>query len=96
MIVAWLKRLFARPQEEVVLERVCIDAGILEECPVCHTVADKQHDARLNIADELLEQRIGAHDPALARFGSNTDAAKRALRALRERYPFSCLCESTG
>lgn len=81
-------------------DRVAIDfdlqAGVLEECPVCRTVFDRQHDERLAAAEIAVHQAFDNHDPRVAIFnGDRADLLKR-LRSARESVPFACICADSG
>ncbi len=95
-MMRWFNRIFAKWARHDAVERIDLEAGVLEECPVCRTIVDKQHDGRLPVADAIAEQRIRARDPSVAAFDGDLDALKQQLRDIRDDYPYACICEDAG
>lgn len=73
-----------------------LEAGVLEECPVCRTVFDRQHDERLPAADQIARQSIERRDARVAVFAGDLDDLCRRLRSVRDRFDFSCTCQQGG
>ena len=75
-------------------ERIDLEAGVLERCPVCHEIVDKQRDDRLGDADRRAAQLVADEDPLVRPFSGDLDRLQRLLREVRKPYPFSCRCEA--
>ena len=73
-----------------------LEAGVLEQCPVCRAIADKLRDDRLTTADTLAAERIAQASPEVAVFGGDLQALQAELREVRREFPYSCTCESIG
>jgi hypothetical protein len=89
---------FRRPGADRDKAAIAIDiaAGVLEECPVCRGVSDKQRDDRLAAAELLAHQRFDAGDPMVAPFrGDRADLLAR-LRSVRARFDYHCTCHDAG
>ena len=95
-MIQWLRRFRARWACHDAAKRIALEAGVLEECPVCRTAVDKQHDDRLAIADQIAEQRMLANDPSVAAFHGDLEALKQQLREVRADCPYTCICEDAG
>jgi hypothetical protein len=90
--------LFRRPgadRDKVAIE-INVAAGVLEECPVCRALTDRGHDNRLAAADVLAHERFDAGDASVAIFGEDRDDLLLRLRSIRKRFPFDCICQSSG
>jgi hypothetical protein len=87
-----------RPGED--RDRVAIEidlaAGVLEECPVCRGISDKQRDDRLPAADLLAHQRFDQAHPSVAVFRGDRDDLLHRLRSVRDRFGFHCTCQDAG
>ncbi|MDJ0738270.1 MAG: hypothetical protein QNJ91_01055 [Gammaproteobacteria bacterium] len=73
-----------------------VASGVLEECPVCRTVSDKQRDDRLPAAELEVHQRFDRADPSVAVFNGDRDDCLRRLRSVRDRFNYHCLCHDMG
>lgn len=73
-----------------------LKAGVLEECPVCRTVTDKQRDDRLPAADAEAHAAFDRNDPQVAIFKGDRDDLLKRLRSARKPLPYSCICEDAG
>lgn len=87
-----------RPGED--RDRVAIEidlaAGVLEECPVCRGISDKQRDDRLPAAGLLAHQRFDQAHPSVAVFRGDRDDLLHRLRSVRDRFGFHCTCQDAG
>jgi len=94
-----LRRLFT-PSPGAARDKVAIEidlaAGVLEECPVCRAVTDRQRDDRLPAADLEAHQRFDHGDPAVAVFDGDRDDLLRRLRDVRKGYDYQCNCQKAG
>jgi len=89
---------FRRPdaaRDKVAIE-IDIAAGVLEECPVCRGVSDKQRDDRLAAADLIAHQRFDASDPSVEAFAGDRDDLLKRLRKVRDRFEYHCTCHDAG
>ena len=81
-------------------DRVAIEidlaTGVLERCPVCRGVSDKQRDDRLPAAELMVHQRFDHADPSVAVFHGDRKDLLRRLRSVRDRFAYHCICKSTG
>lgn len=93
------RRLLA-PSPGAARDRVAIEidlaVGVLEECPVCRAVTDKQRDDRLPAADLEAHQRFDHSDPSIAVFDGDRDDLLRRLRSVRDRCDYHCTCQQAG
>lgn len=83
------------PRDQVAIE-IDVASGVLEECPVCRTVFDRQHDERLAAAELEVHQRFDRDDPSIAVFAGDRDDCIRRLRSVRDRFNYHCLCQQMG
>jgi hypothetical protein len=82
-------------RDRVAIE-IDLEAGVLEQCPVCRAVTDKGRDTRLAAASRIAAERFDAKDPRVAVFqGDRADLARR-LRSVRDRFPWECHCQQGG
>jgi hypothetical protein len=89
---------FKRPgadRDRVAVE-IDLATGVLEECPVCRTVFDRQHDDRLPAAQLEAHQRFDGADPSVAVFNGDRDDLLRRLDTVRGRFGYHCLCQEMG
>ena len=75
-------------------ERIDLEAGVLERCPVCHEIVDKQRDDLLDTADRRAAQLVAESDPLVQSFRGDLDRLKRLLREVRAPRAFNCRCEA--
>jgi len=73
-----------------------LQAGVVERCPICGTVFDRQHDERLPAADVAAHEAFDRHDPLIAIFNGNREDLLARLRSAREPLPYACNCEDQG
>lgn len=87
-------------RDDDVRDRVAVEidlaTGVLEECPVCRTVFDRQNDERLPSAELEVHQRFDRGDASVAPFNSDRDDCVRRLRSVRDRFDYHCLCQQMG
>ena len=83
------------PRDRVAIE-IDLATGVLEECPVCRTTFDRQHDERLPAAELEVHQRFDSDDPSIAVFRGDRDDLLRRLRTVRDRFNYHCLCQEMG
>lgn len=81
--------------DEVAIE-IDVEAGVLERCPVCRTVSDKQRDDRLPAADAIAHARFDTGDPSVAPFNGDRAGLLARLRSVRDRFGYHCLCQEMG
>ncbi len=87
--------LFRRPdasRDRAAIE-IDLEVGVLERCPVCRTITDRQYDHRLPAAEQLAHQCFDRDDPRIAAFGGNRDDLLSRLRSVRDRFEYDCLCQ---
>lgn len=82
-------------RDKVAIE-IDLACGVLEECPVCRTVADRQRDDRLPAAELMVHQRFDNGDPSVAPFRGDRDDLLRRLRTVRRGFDYHCLCQKMG
>ena len=94
-----LRRLFT-PSPSAARDKVAIEidlaAGVLEECPVCRAVTDRQRDDRLPAADLEAHQRFDHADPSIDVFDGDRDDLLRRLRSVRGKFGYDCTCQQAG
>ena len=89
---------FRRPgadRDKVAIE-IDVATGVLEECPVCRGLADKQRDDLLPAADLEAHQRFDRHDPSIQVFQGDRDDLLRRLRTVRKDVNYHCTCMDAG
>ncbi len=89
---------FRRPgaaRNEVAIE-IDVAAGVLEECPVCRGLADKQRDERLPAAELEVHQRFDRNDPSIHVFNGDREDLLRRLRTVRDGINYHCTCMDAG
>ena len=89
---------FHRPgaeRDKIAIE-IDVAAGVLEECPVCRAISDKQRDDRLPVADLEVHQRFDQGDPSIVVFEGDRDDLLRRLRSVRDRFDYHCTCQQAG
>lgn len=91
-LLDWFRRR-ADPLRDAAL-RIDLDAGVLERCPVCGDIVDKQRDERLAEADRHAARLIDSDAELVRPFHGDLARLQRLLRSVREPYPFSCRCEA--
>ena len=84
-----------RKKNQVALE-IDLEAGVLERCPVCRSVFDRQHDDRLAAADAIAHMDFDNNQPRVAIFEGDRDDLLKRLREVRKPVPYACICESEG
>ncbi len=72
---------------------VGLEAGLLEECPVCREIVDSQRQDRLAAADAVAADWIERGDPRVRLFHGDVSALRKSLREAQDRYDVSCTCE---
>ena len=81
-------------------DQVAIDidlaTGVLESCPVCRAVFDRQRDDRLPAADLMAHQYFDHQNPRITVFAGDRDDLLRRLRSVRGRFNFHCTCQDAG
>lgn len=81
-------------------DRVAIEidlaSGVLEVCPVCRGIFDRQRDQRLPAAELIVHQRFDHADPSVTIFKGDRDDLLRRLRSVRDRFNYACTCHNTG
>lgn len=83
-------------QRDQVAIEIDVNAGVLEACPVCRTVFDRQHDDRLPAAELDVHRRFDRADPSIAVYNGDRDDCLRRLRSVRGRFDYRCLCQQMG
>jgi len=89
---------FRRPgdgRNKVAIE-IDLASGVLEECPVCRGISDKQRDDRLAAADLEAHQRFDRNDPSIVVFQGDRDDLLRRLRTVRKEFNYHCTCMDAG
>lgn len=75
---------------------IALRSGVIQRCPVCHALYDRQNDGRLPAADAEAHAAFDRHDPAVAIFAGDRERLLRLLREVREPLPYACDCEDQG
>jgi hypothetical protein len=89
---------FRRPgadRDKVAIE-IDVVTGVLDECPVCRGLSDKQRDDRLPAADLEAHQRFDHNDPSVAVFQGDREDLLRRLRSVRKEVGYHCSCMDAG
>lgn len=89
---------FRRPgarRDQVAID-IDVASGVLEQCPVCRGISDKQRDDRLPAADLEAHQRFDRQDPSIAVFDGDRDDLLRRLRTVRRGIEYHCTCQQAG
>ena len=94
-------RLFGPPEtadaaRDAVAIEIDIAAGVLDACPICRDISDRQHDDRLPAAEHLAPQRFAQPDPSVAVYAGDRGELLRRLRAVRKRFGYNCRCMDAG
>jgi hypothetical protein len=89
---------FRRPgaARDAVAIEIDLAAGVLDACPVCRAISDRQRDHRLPAAELLAHQRFDHGDPSVSVFAGDRDDLLRRLRSVRDRFGYNCLCQEAG
>ena len=89
---------FRRPgaERDKIAVEIDVASGVLEECPVCRTVFDRQRDDRLPVADLEVHRRFDQNDPSVAAFDGDRDDLLRRLRSVRDGFDYHCTCQQAG
>ncbi len=87
-----------RPEtaRDAVAIEIDVAAGVLERCPVCRGLSDKQRDDHLPRAELLVHQRFDHADPSVAVFRGDREDLLRRLRTVRRRFGYHCTCHDAG
>jgi hypothetical protein len=93
-LLDWLRPPDAKRNQVAI--RIDIATGVLERCPFCHSLANKNRDDRLPAADLEAHQRFDHQDPSIAVFDGDRDDLLPRLRSVRKRIPFRCICNSSS
>ncbi|MCB1802649.1 MAG: hypothetical protein KDI82_13235 [Gammaproteobacteria bacterium] len=83
------------PRDKVAID-IDIACGVLEQCPVCRGISDKQRDDRLPAAELEVHQRFDRDDPSVAVFNGDRDDLLGRLRSVRDRFDYHCTCHLAG
>ena len=83
-------------QRDAAAIRIDLAAGVLQECPVCRGLFDRQRDDRLPVAELMAHQHFDRGDPLVAVFAGDRADLLRRLRSVRDRFEFHCDCHSRG
>ena len=89
---------FRRPgadRDKIAIE-IDVATGVLEECPVCRGLSDKQRDDRLPAADLEAHQRFDHKDPSVEVFQGDREDLLRRLRSVRKEVNYHCRCMDAG
>lgn len=89
------RRRLQRQREQAAIE-IDLEAGVLQRCPICHEVYDRQQLKDLGPAIELAEKAFDRHDPRVALFGDDRQALLALLDKARDAVPFACACDERG
>lgn len=95
-MIGWFGRRRAARQRAAAALAIDLEAGVLQQCPVCRRITDKGRDHLLPAADRLAAERMASNDPALAPYGGDLHALQQQLRDVRRPYPYNCICEDAG
>jgi len=89
---------FRRPGADRDKVAIAIDVatGVLEECPVCRGLSDKQRDDLLPAADLEAHQRFDRNDSSIQVFQGDRDDLLRRLRSVRNGINYHCTCMDAG
>ena len=82
-------------RDKVAIE-IDLACGVLDECPVCRGISDKQRDDRLPAADLEAHQRFDHNAPSVAIFQGDREDLLHRLRSVRDRFDYHCTCHSAG
>lgn len=93
-IFDFLRRPGAR-RDQVAID-IDLATGVLETCPVCHAVFDRQRDDRLPTAELMAHQYFDHQNPCIAVFAGDCDDLLHRLRSVRGRFNFHCTCQEAG
>jgi len=75
-------------------ERVGVETGLFQQCPVCREITEKQApEALFEQTLSMAEQWVREGDARVAVFRGNSGELKGVIREIRERSEYSCLCE---
>ena len=83
-------------QRDQVAIAIDLATGVLETCPVCRAVFDRQRDDRLPAAELMAHQYFDRDNPEVAVFADDRDDLMRRLRSVRDRFSFHCTCQDAG
>ena len=83
-------------RKDAVAIEIDVATGVLERCPVCQTVFDRERDERLPAADLEAHQAFDRNDPRVAIFNGDRDDLLARLRRVRAPLPWNCTCDDAG
>ncbi len=83
-------------QRDQVAIDIDVATGVLEQCPVCRGISDRQRDDRLPAADLEAHQRFDRLDPSIAVFDGDRDDLLHRLRTVRRGFDYECTCQKAG
>ncbi len=93
--MGWFDFLFRRKDPlRRAAEQIDLDTGVLEQCPVCRDIVDKQRDDLLPMADDRAARLVAEGDALVRPFGGDLARLRKLLREVRKPCEFSCRCEA--
>lgn len=95
-LFAWFQSNRAERKRDQAALEIDIAAGVLERCPICHAVSDRQRDDRLTAAEAAAQAAFERGDPLVAIFDGDREDLLRRLRKVREPLPYNCICQDSG
>jgi len=71
-----------------------LETGLLQECPVCREVTERDlSEKMLERTERLGQEWLAKSDPRVAVFKGDREAMGRFVREVAKRAPFSCVCD---
>ena len=75
-------------------EALGLETGLLQECPVCREVTERDLSEEVFQRTERLgEEWLAKSDPRVAVFKGDKEVMKKSVRETAKRAPFSCVCD---
>ena len=94
--MSFLERWLAGGRRQRAAIAVGLEAGVLNECPVCRDITDALQPELLATADAIAEEWLARGDERVRVFRNDGEALKQTVRDVIEKSEAVCTCENIG